>query len=343
MIPELLALDPNALSERLGGSGRARAVYAALRRGEDPFSAGVLADGARERLSVACRPTAIERRTSVRAEDGTVKLLLELSDGARIEVVLIPEKSRTTLCVSSQVGCARGCRFCLTATMGLVRDLESSEIAAQVVAGIERARALRMPPLRNVVFMGMGEPLDNLDPVRSALELITGPLGFGPGHVTVSTVGPSPRAVLAAKDLPGRLAWSLHAPTTRERRALIPTQRHSIEALRDAFAEVVRARREPLFVEVTLIDGVNDRLQDAARIAALFQGFGAELRFNLLPMNAIGASDLAPSSPERVLTFQRALIAAGYFTKVRKARGADARSACGQLAILDAPRKSRCT
>ncbi|MCK6550936.1 23S rRNA (adenine(2503)-C(2))-methyltransferase RlmN [Myxococcota bacterium] len=343
--PGLLGLEPAELVTRLDGPGRARAVYAELRAGRDPFTSPGLMPGARARLARVASDDALAGNAVHRSADGTTKLLLGLRDGLAVEAVLIPEPSRTTLCVSSQVGCARGCTFCLTATMKLVRSLSAAEITAQVAAGLSVARELALPGLRNVVFMGMGEPLDNADAVRASLAVITGSglgLGVGPGHVTVSTVGPSPSAIEGAADLPAHLAWSLHAADDTLRSALVPTARARVTELRDAFARALarRGKKEPLFVEVTLLDGINDRDEDARAVAELFAGFGHEVRLNLLPMNPIdpsvlgpGARAQRPSPPERVEAFERHLRAAGFFTKVRRARGTEERAACGQLAV----------
>lgn len=343
--PGLLGLAPSELVTRLDGPGRARAIYAELRAGRDPFTSPELADGARARLARAASDDGLPVKAAHRAGDGTTKLFLGLDDGLAVEAVLIPEPSRTTLCVSTQVGCARGCTFCLTATMKLVRSLRAGEISAQVVAGLRVARDAALPVLRNVVFMGMGEPLDNLDAVRASLAVITGSglgLGIGWGHVTVSTVAPSPRMVLAAEDLPAHLAWSLHAANDALRAKLVPTTRHGVAELRDAFAEVLarRGKREPLFVELTLLDGINDRDEDAQAVVELFAGFDHEVRLNLLPMNPIDDGVLGPdaraqrpSSPERVRTFEQHLRDAGFFTKVRRPRGIEERAACGQLAV----------
>jgi 23S rRNA (adenine2503-C2)-methyltransferase len=332
--PDLFALTPHALVEGLRGPGRARAVYRLLREGDDPFAA--LPEKAIARLSAIAEPSVVRVERIHRSRDGTMKLLVALFDGSRIESVLIADARRMTLCVSSQVGCARGCTFCQTASMKLARNLSAAEIVAQVVIALRLVKAHGLPVLRNVVFMGMGEPLDNLDAVRDALAIICSSglgLGFGPGHVTVSTVGPSAAAIRRAADLPGRLAWSLHAADDRLRRTLVPTQRGSVRDLLGAFQSVVAERREPLFVEVTLIDGVNDAPSAADAIVDLFADFGNEVRFNLLPMNPILASDLRPS---RVVdAFAARLKAAGYWAMVRKARGDDARAACGQLAVLE--------
>lgn len=342
----LLALTPDALAQTLGGPGRARAVMRVLRSGLDPFQEGDLASGARRRLSERCRPTAAQLGQVTEARDGTLKALLELEDRRAIELVVIPSADRSTLCVSSQVGCVRGCRFCMTATMGLVRNLAAEEIVAQVIAALRLVRQRALPPLRNLVLMGMGEPLDNLDAVEAALAVITteGGLGLGKRHVTVSTVGPSPRAVRRAASLPAHLAWSLHAAEDGLRKALVPTARHPVAELAAAFAEVLSSRAEPLFVEVTLIDGVNDGLGEADAIARVFTSFAAEVRINLLPLNpgdpALGAGSFRPSTPERVAAFRERLIDHGLFCTVRRARGADRRAACGQL-VLDQGGSSR--
>ncbi|MCC7381194.1 MAG: radical SAM protein [Deltaproteobacteria bacterium] len=332
----MLAHSPEALTRTLGGPGRAQAVLGLLRRGRDPFTEGELARSARARLALSCTPTTLKVAEAHDAPDQTVKLLVELEDARRVEMVVIPARDRTTLCVSSQVGCARGCRFCATAAMGLVRNLRADEISGQVFIGLRAARDRGLPAVRNVVLMGMGEPLDNGAEVAQALSLIAveDGLGIGRRHVTVSTVGPSPAAILSTLAWPAHLAWSLHAADDALRRRLVPTQRHSVEALRDAFAEVLAARREPLFVEIALVDGWNDDLEAAQRASALFRGFPAEVRINLLPMNPIDGP-LTGSAPDRVTKFRDALIAEGYFCTVRRARGAVERAACGQLATRD--------
>jgi 23S rRNA (adenine2503-C2)-methyltransferase len=364
----LLAHDPDALAAALGGPGRAQLVLGALRRGLDPLAPGVLPPKLAARVAAATSPTARALVVERVAEDGTVKRLLRLHDGLEVEMVVIPTPGRSTVCVSSQVGCVRGCRFCMTGTMGVVRSLAADEIAAQVVEAQGAVRAHGLAPLRNVVFMGMGEPLDNLDAVSGAIGVLARSDGLGVGHrhVTVSTVGPSAAQVRRLAELPTHVAWSLHAADDVLRAALVPTARASVAELRDAFADVCRARRAPLFVELTLIDGVNDAEADAARAAALFEGFPTEVRVNLLPMNGIGdagvipagvplparvrarfaggeasGDDIAPLAAPiplraavdaRVDAFAARLRAAGRFVMVRRARGAEARSACGQLA-----------
>lgn len=335
-LPPLYGLNEKALTAQLKGPGRVRELWSQVRSGIDPFTDPSLGKGSKKRLAEACAPSAAFVEETFVSPDETTKLLIRLGDQRAVEAVLIPSTNRTTLCISTQVGCARGCIFCLTATMKLVRNLEVEEIVAQGVLALRTAKTRKLPPLRNLVLMGMGEPLDNLDAVRPALEIYTDSacgLGFGRQHVTLSTVAPSPRAVRAARDLPANLAWSLHAADDELRRELIPTMRHSVTELRDAFYEVLLEREAPLFVELTLISGKNDRLEDAERAAKLFANAPIETRFNLLPMNTIGDPVLSASHADRVAAFEKHLRAAGYFTMVRKSRGENERAACGQLAV----------
>ncbi|MCA9555866.1 MAG: radical SAM protein, partial [Myxococcales bacterium] len=322
--------------ERLGGPGRARAVFRALAAGADPRAE--LTPKASLRLAEAATFAPLPIQARAVASDGTTKLLLSVDEGHAVECVLIPERDRTTLCVSSQVGCRRGCRFCLTGTMGLVRSLGAHEIVGQVHAGLAAIAAAdgALPPLRNVVLMGMGEPLDNPVAVEAALAILTDHRGFGlaPRHLTVSTVAPSPAAVRRASGWPGHLAWSLHAADDALRTALVPTARFAVAALRDAFAEVCAARGQPLFVELTLLDEVNDGDAHADAAAALLAGFPTEVRFNLLPVNPAPGLPFRPAAPERAAAFQARLIERGFFASLRRPRGQDARAACGQLAIL---------
>ena len=339
----LHALGADALAQKLDGPGRSRHVFRALAAGSDPFAPGVLPDGLRARLSAVTEPGRVTVRQTRVAHDETAKILLGLADGAAVESVLIPENSRdsapsrATLCVSSQVGCARGCQFCSTATMGLKRNLSVAEIVQQVHLGLGLART-RGWTLRNLVFMGMGEPLDNAPHVRAALDILTDHRGYGfaPKHVTVSTVGPRVAAVRGLRGWPARLAWSLHAATEAVRDRVVPRPHPSIDEIAGAFAEVCAADRRPLFVEMTLIDGLNDSSADMLAAAELFRDFPTEVRFNLIAMNPGRAGNaltgrLRPS--RRVEQCKDALQSAGYFCSIRRPRGQDADAACGQLAI----------
>jgi len=327
---ELEGVTPNALTEILGGRGRAKSVWRSLLQGNDPYVDRSLSTRARTLLRERTRPAGLLVARRDVAPCGTTKLRLGLTDGESIETVLIPSERRTTVCVSTQVGCARGCVFCLTATMGLARSLRPGEIVGQVVRAIREAREKGWAPLRNVVFMGMGEPLDNLDAVRASLAVLCSPsaFGFGPAHVTLSTVGTTPDAVLETRDLPVQLAWSLHAVDDTLRRRLVPTARHTSAELRRAFIE----RGSSLFVEMTLMEGVNDELRHADALADFLQPFPDEVRVNLLPMNA-GRSGLRPSSESRVVAFRERVRERGLFCAIRHPRGLDAGAACGQLVV----------
>lgn len=255
-----------------------------------------------------------------------------------VEAVVIPNRSRSTACVSVQVGCRRACAFCATGQMGLRRSLGPDLIIAQVACAARIARQHDLPTIRNVVFMGMGEPLDNPKATRRALDVLTEPGGwaFAPRHVTVSSVGPSVRAVRLARDWPCRIAWSLHAADDTTRRALIPTARASVAELAAAFLDLVQARRQPLFVEISLIDGVNDAPRDADLAARLFAGHERRVRFNLLPVNPTGSGH-QPSPRNRAEAFRDRLRERGFFAMIRRARGQDGRAACGQLVTLSGP------
>lgn len=329
----LLSLSTQQLADRIG-AGSAKAVYRLIAEGGDPFEAGRLTPGAARRLHEHCVPTDLHVEHVSVASDRTTKMLLRLADRRAVEMVAIPTDDRTTLCVSSQVGCARGCDFCLTATMGLVRNMSCDEIVAQVQQGIRIAREHDLPGVQNVVYMGMGEPLDNLENVARSVDILTDHIGFGiaPRKVTVSTVGTHRSAILTAAKLPSRLAWSLHAADDEVRTRLIPTAKASVFDLRQWFEEALDAR--PLFVEIVLIDGVNDHADAADAVIRLFEGFRSEVRVNLLPLNSIARDDLRPSPGFIVEAFRDHLRAAGMFCMVRRSRGEDRNAACGQLAVV---------
>jgi len=280
-----------------------------------------------------------EIRVDPPATDRTVRFVLPVRETGAVEAVVIPNRSRSTACVSVQVGCRRGCVFCATGRMGRIANLSAGQIVAQVAWAARVARQHDLPPVRNLVFMGMGEPLDNAKATQQALQLLTEPGGwaFAPRHITVSSVGPSVRAVALARSWPCRIAWSLHAADEALRRALIPTAKASVAELSRAFLELVMARRQPLFVEMTLIDGLNDGEADAARAAELFAGHARRVRFNLLPVNPTDSGH-RPSPPARVEAFREQLRARGFFAMIRKPRGRDGRAACGQLVTLPTAR-----
>jgi 23S rRNA (adenine2503-C2)-methyltransferase len=265
------------------------------------------------------------------AADGTVKYAIDLA-GATVETVLIPTRGRSTVCVSSQAGCSRSCTFCATATLGLRRSLDAGEILLQYA--VAAADAPPGSPARNVVFMGMGEPMDNLDAVLEAVDrLLEAPWpGLSPAHVTVSTSGVLPGMKRFLREGRGHLALSLNATTDDQRQRLVPHNRTwPIAALLDALREdrVLHPDRRS-FIEYVLWEGVNDTDADVTRLAALLQGLDAQV--NLIPHNAFPASGLRPPSDQEVRRFQRDLKRLGIASIVRWPRGRDIAAACGQLA-----------
>jgi 23S rRNA (adenine2503-C2)-methyltransferase len=263
--------------------------------------------------------------------DDTVRLALRARDGALVETVLIPGPNRTTVCVSSQVGCARACTFCETGRHGLARQLEAGEIVDQVRVA-RRVWGERTPPVQNLVFMGMGEPFDNLDEVARAVRLLTDPraFGFAPSRVTVSTVGVADKLPSFFRACRAELAVSLNAPDDARRDAIMPVNRRvPLAALREALLRSVPAGRRVLF-EYVLFDGVNDAPADADLVAAFVAGVRS--RVNVIPSNPGPDPALRPPSPERLEAFVARLSSLGVTTLVRRPRGRDVGGACGQLA-----------
>ena len=260
--------------------------------------------------------------------DGTRKYLWRLSDGEAVESVLIPSGSRRTLCISSQVGCALGCTFCATGSMGFRRNLTPFEIAGQV-----REILLQDPAgaPSNIVFMGMGEPLLNWPAVDTALTVLNDPEGFAIGarHITVSTVGILPgMAALARRPEQFRLAISLHATTPAHRLGIMPIEkRYDL----DAVMQAAGAFRKRVTFEYVMISGVNDRDADADRLAKLVRRL--EALVNLLPLHPGGAPGLTPTAPDRIRAFGARLRNQGIEATARRSRGLDINAACGQLRV----------
>jgi len=265
------------------------------------------------------------------APDGTTKLALTLG-AATVETVLIPAAGRTTVCVSSQAGCTRHCRFCATATLGFSRNLTAGEIVLQYA--VARAEAPPGQPARNVVFMGMGEPMDNLDEVLTTLTVLTedAPPRLAWSHVTVSTSGVLPEMKRFLKESRAHLALSLNATTDPQRQELMPHNRvWPIAALMGALREdQATGSGRRYFIEYVLWQDVNDTDEDARRLVALLAGLPAHV--NLIPHNAIAGSSLRAPSDERVLVFQGLVQAGGVRCLVRWPRGGPIAAACGQLA-----------
>jgi 23S rRNA (adenine2503-C2)-methyltransferase len=334
----------------------------------DPDQMSDLAKPLREKLrgSGFAPPARVAEKHA--AADGTRKLVLELANGARVECVIIPmteladadasaapeddeedgdptspEKTRITLCVSTQYGCAMGCVFCASGQAGLQRGLTASEIVAQVL--ISKQHLEPNEELKNLVFMGMGEPLHHYDETARAIRLLTHPTarGMSPRRITVSTVGLVPGIARLGTDFGGKvgLAVSLHAPNDDVRDRIMPMNRKYpiVELMRALRAYPLPARRR-ITIEYTLMANVNDEVAHARELVELLRGL--RVKVNLIPMNPISASELKAPSGARVAAFQRVLSENGVSCFVRTRRGDEVSAACGQLAIAeDLVRKKR--
>jgi 23S rRNA (adenine2503-C2)-methyltransferase len=283
----------------------------------------------RARLATAL-PLALDLVTVASADRGmTRKWLWQAARGAQVETVLMRYPDRATVCVSSQAGCAMGCTFCATGQAGFERHLTAGEIVEQVV------RAAHDAPQRvgNVVFMGMGEPLANLDAVWTAIELLHGPFGLSARHITVSTVGvvPGMRA-LSQKPLPVTLAVSLHAPDDALRSELVPlNHRYPISDVLDAARDHARSRGRRVTFEYACIAEVNDHPHHARALAGRLHGFPGGAHVNLIPLNATSGYAGGPSGRERIVTFAETLRSTGVTATIRRNRGTEIDAACGQL------------
>ncbi len=273
-----------------------------------------------------------------KSHDGAVRYLLRLEDGSSIETVYMPEEGRTTLCLSSQVGCALDCRFCFTALLGFRRNLTAGEIIGQALA-VAAAQCIPRVSRLNLVFMGMGEPLLNLPQVLPAVKIFTDREGLGVAlrRITLSTVGITPRVeALAREPLRPKLAISLNASTDEQRSALMPINRKYPlrELLRVCRAYPLRPW-ERLTFEYVLLEGLNDFDADARRVATLLGGLRAKV--NLIPYNSGAELPYCPPPFERMLAFQQILTQRGIPAFIRISRGQDIRAACGQLSLAGLP------
>ena len=262
----------------------------------------------------------------------TVKWLWALDDGTRVETVLMHYDKRSTVCVSSQAGCAMGCTFCATGQAGFDRQLTAGEIVEQVVRAARRAHDDGRR-LSNVVFMGMGEPLANYDPTWAAVERIHGDVGLSARHITVSTVGIVPGIRrLAAEDLPVNLAVSLHAADDALRNELVPVnKRYPLSMLMDACAGYLQAKGRRLAFEWALIDGVHDRDRDADLLVERSRSLPLPAHVNLIPLNPTPGYAVLGTPMRRVRAFRDRLREGGINATVRQTRGTEIDAACGQL------------
>jgi len=312
----------------------------------DPRTWTDLPEALRESLTreAVFDPGSIEDR--VEASDGTIKYAIGLADGLSVEAVQMVQSDRVTMCISSQVGCALDCDFCLTGKMGLRRHLTPGEIVGQIVL-MRQDRDLTDRHF-NVVFMGMGEPLHNYEAVMTAFRVLTDDdgLGLSRKRVTVSTSGLVPAIERLADEPSGpRLAVSLNATTDEVRDRIMPINRkYPIARLLEACRHYARTTGDRFTLEYVLLSGINDTDSDVVRLERIVRGLPAKL--NLIPFNAVEDwLDYRPPSRKKVLWLRDRLLAKSVPVSIRWSRGADARAACGQLALLDpgAPRESRRT
>ena len=375
--PHPIARLPEEWAEALAAQGER--AYAAKQVFEWIHRRGVVDAAAMTNLSARLRASLAESGLAPgvcvpeqvhRSADGTRKIAVRLRDGALIETVLLPSVSgagsaaeidadagvaddehdeddeprvphvRVTQCISTQVGCAMGCVFCASGVAGLKRHLGPEEIVAQVLLG--RSLLDEGEALRNVVYMGMGEPLHNYDATARSLRLLTHPEGIGLGRrrVTVSTSGLVPEIERLGRDFGGHvaLAVSLHAADDATRSALMPiNRRYPLAELMAALHAYPLPKRRRITIEYTLVAGKNDDVPEARKLARLLRGL--PVKINLIPMNPIEASSLGPPGGDRVSAFQKVLTDAGYSCFVRRRRGDDVSAACGQLVLIGAKPK----
>ncbi len=288
----------------------------------------VFSKALRKELTRKAYISSLEVIKRVSSEDGTEKFLLRLEDGETIETVLIPDNNRLTLCISSQIGCAMGCRFCATAKIGFRRNLLPHEIVDQVIA-VQRLITPRR--ITNIVLMGMGEPLKNLKNVAEALRRITTLLRISKRRITLSTSG----IVNELRRLPQvapsvNIAISLNATNDTTRDALMPVNRaYPIKKLLEACREYPLEPRRRITFEYILIRGINDSPEDAVRLTRLLRGIRAKI--NLIPFNPFRGSTFERPDEETIAGFQNILIKKGYTAVIRKSKGNDISAACGQL------------
>jgi 23S rRNA (adenine2503-C2)-methyltransferase len=343
-VRSLLALDLGELRRAFAAEGiepwRASQVFDWIYRRRQRDFAGMrdLPRALRERLASEWSATALECERIERSRDGSQKHVLVTADGARIESVWMPEAARTTVCVSSQVGCSLDCTFCATGAMGLGRNLRAEEIVDQVLLGAERSGLVAT----HVVFMGMGEPLANLAAVLQAIRVLVEPRAFAlsPRRITVSTAGMVPRMAELGRTAQVRLAVSLHATTDAVRDRLVPlNRRFPLERLLAACREYPLAAGERISFEYALIRDENDSPADARRLVSLLHGLRAHV--NLIPLNEHPASAFRRSSEAAIDRFAAELARARLPVTVRRSRGEDVLAACGQLgALAPAPAQS---
>jgi 23S rRNA (adenine2503-C2)-methyltransferase len=336
LLPNLLDFTLEEMEEFISSSGkekyRARQIMKWLHQsGSLSFDdMTTLSRDFRQKLAAIARIQRPEIVKILTSQDGTKKALLRLEDGLCIESVLIPGKSHWTICLSTQAGCAMDCKFCLTARQGFKRNLLPSEIVGQLIAlkhetpeGID---------IKNIVMMGMGEPLGNYENTLKTINILTCDFGLGISNrkITVSTCGLAPQIVQLGKDICINLAVSLNAPDDETRNKLMPiNKKYPLEVLLDACRQYPMPGRRLLTFEYILIDGVNSSVQDARKLAALLKGLRCKL--NLIVFNEYPGTIFKSPAQKDVEAFQQVLLDRHFTTMVRKSKGSDILAACGQL------------
>src|SRR5256712_6241849 len=354
MMTELLGKSKEELREFCAALGepafRGAQIYHALysERKFDVAQITNLPAALRERLSKEARITLPEVKQRFESTDGSVRYLFGLPGGgeklarpASVEAVFMPSEGRQTICVSTQAGCAVDCHFCLTAQLGLIRNLTAREILAQVLLPLEEHKT-QLAPQTNIVLMGQGEPLLNFEPVMAAVRILLDPEGMGisPKHVTLSTSGIVPGIErLAQEKVRPKLAISPNASNDEQRDALMPiNKKYPLAALMKASKEYPLRTWEHLTFEYVMLGGVNDAAEDARRVVKLLAPTKS-VKVNLIPWNP-GELPYQEPSGERIEEFRRILNDKGIPAFVRYSRGRDVMAACGQLALLDVSAKS---
>jgi 23S rRNA (adenine2503-C2)-methyltransferase len=345
---ELLGKSREELREWLAGIGepvyRGDQIYRALYQ-ERNFEIGrmtTLPAELRERLAREATITMPTVRQRYVSKDGSTRYLFGLAAGeqkgttkpASVEAVFMPSEGRQTICISTQAGCAVDCQFCMTAQLGLIRNLSTEEIVAQILLPLEEHKT-ELTPQTNVVLMGQGEPLLNFENVMAAMRIVLDKKGIGlaPKHVTLSTSGIVPGIDKLAKEVVRpKLAISLNASNDEQRDLLMPiNKKYPLKALLEACKNFPTGSREYITFEYVLLGGVNDAAEDARRVARLMSGLG-RVKVNLIPWNP-GALPYREPTEESVAEFHRILLEKGIPAFTRYSRGRDVMAACGQLAL----------
>lgn len=340
---------------RTHGRNMYRATFKQLL--EQPWEEPGLSKSLRQKLQTSWRsgPQLEANEEHHSNYDRSIKFVICLEDGLKIESVLMPEKQRITLCLSSQVGCRQACVFCHTGRMGLVRNLEASEIIAQIVYANrwiathpEWLHTNHLPQgmrVTNVVFMGMGEPLDNVDAVCNAVKIATDPYGLNIGlrRISVSTAGHLDGLEQLTQTIPSvRIALSVHSTFDAKRSKIMPINRRwPLAEVVARLKDLIRPSKASVMFQYTMIAGVNDDLEEANRLAALAQELNAKV--NLIPLNDISASRLNAPSFEKIQAFRDVLHAAQIRVMVRYSKGQDIGGACGQLIVPELSKVRRAT